>query len=230
VRSVVVVTTDKVYRNREWVYGYRENDDLGGDDPYAASKACAEIVSDAYAAAFLRPAGAALSTARAGNVIGGGDIAANRIIPDCVRAALRGEDIIVRNPYSVRPYQHVLEPLLAYLLIARRQYEDPRLTGSYNIGPREADCVTTAELADIFCQEWGNKQIWKNHTNVDAPRESGLLKLDCAKIRAVFGWQPIWNVQKAVNKTVEWEKALDKIRITDRQIDEYAREFARWMN
>ena len=223
--SVVVVTTDKVYRSNEQTRGYRESDTLGGAEPYSASKACAELAADAYAASFLRPQGAALSTARAGNVIGGGDIAKNRIVPDCVRSAQRGEAIIVRNPRSVRPYQHVLEPLFAYLLIAKEQYENAASAGNYNVGPDETDCVTTAELADIFCGEWGGGQSWRHMSNANAPYESGVLKLDCAKMRSVFGWRPVLDVRRAVAMTVEWEKAADKPGITDTQIDEYAKEF-----
>jgi CDP-glucose 4,6-dehydratase len=225
VRSVVVVTTDKVYRNIEKAQGYQEEDTLGGNEPYSASKACAEFAANAYAESFLFNRGVALSTARAGNVIGGGDIAGNRIIPDCIRSAKRSEDIIVRNPQSVRPYQHVLEPLFAYLLIARRQLEDTGLSGSYNIGPYESDCIKTSELADIFCREWGNGQSWKHFQNAGAPHESRLLMLDCKKMQTVFGWHPLWDVKKAIAMTVEWEKAENKLTVTDKQINEYAKEF-----
>lgn len=222
VRSVVIVTTDKVYKNKELSYGYRETDELGGNDPYAASKACTEIVSESYRVSFLHDI--PLSTARAGNVIGGGDVSADRIIPDCVRAAIRNEEIIVRNPYSVRPYQHVLEPLFAYLLIAERQCENPKLAGNYNVGPDESDCVTTGKIADVFCKAWGNGLTWKNVSTENAQRESNLLQLDCSKIRSVFGWNPVWNAEKAVEKTVEWEKACysnNIYGITDKQINEY---------
>ena len=142
-----------------------------------------------------------------------------------MRSARQGEDIIVRNPRSIRPYQHVLEPLLAYLIIAHRQYEDVSLSGEYNIGPNETDCITTKELADIFCGEWGFNQSWRHHQNDSAPHESGLLKLDCNKMRAVFGWRSIWNARKAVAKTIEWEKAADKLTATNAQISEYVAEF-----
>jgi CDP-glucose 4,6-dehydratase len=222
VRSVVVITTDKVYYNDERAYGYSENDVLGGNEPYAASKACAEFVARTYAEVFLRPCGIALSTARAGNVIGGGDIAKNRIIPDCIRSSRHGEDIIVRNPRSVRPYQYVLEPLFAYLLIAQKQYNDISLSGEYNIGPNETDCIETSELANIFCGEWGCGQSWRHVPNAGAPHESGLLKLDCINVRSMFDWKPIWDVRTAVAKVIEWEKATDKATITDMQIDEYS--------
>lgn len=222
VKSVVIVTTDKVYHNNEWVYGYRENDMIGDTEPYAASKACAEIVAASYYETFLKPKGMALSTVRAGNVIGGGDISKNRIVPDCVRAAKQKEPIIVRNPYSVRPYQHVLEPLFAYLLIAQRQSEDIKYAGQYNIGPAESDCITTAELADVFCREWGENQSWQNVSRKNAPQESNLLKLDCSKMRSTFNWHPKWDVETAIAKTIEWERFLDKKEIIDRQVNEYA--------
>jgi CDP-glucose 4,6-dehydratase len=223
VHSVVIITTDKVYKNNEWPYGYRETDTLGGSDPYAASKACAEIVCDSYRKSFLT--NLPLSTARAGNVIGGGDVAENRIIPDCVRAALKNEEIIIRNPSSVRPYQHVLEPLFAYLLIAEKQSENSEMADSYNIGPSEADCLQTSELADIFCAAWGNGLKWTATLDYKAPHEAKLLRLDCSKIRTAFGWKPLWSAAKAVEMTVEWEKAPDKPAITDQQIDEYMETF-----
>jgi len=224
VRSVVLVTTDKVYKNNEWPYGYRENDILGGSDPYAASKSCVEIVAESYRTSFLKSI--PLSTARAGNVIGGGDISGNRIIPDCVRAAVMREPIIVRNPYSVRPYQHVLEPLFAYLQIAERQQENAGLSGNYNIGPNEADCITTGELADVFCKAWGDGQTWETTMQQNETKlESNLLRLDCSKMRSVFNWCPVWNVNEAVSKTVEWEKTRiydGNVRtVMDKQIDEY---------
>jgi CDP-glucose 4,6-dehydratase len=225
VKSVVIVTTDKVYKNNEWVYGYRENDELGGREPYSASKACAELVAAAYAESYLRQKGIALSTARAGNVIGGGDTAKNRILPDCVRAAKKGETIIVRNPYAIRPYQHVLEPIFAYLLIALKQYENSTVAGQYNIGPGETDCINTATIADIFCQQWGDNQTWETLTKTNAPHESLILKLDCTKMRTFFGWKPVWDAQTAVAKTVEWEKSTNKTDITNKQIDLYIKEF-----
>ena len=222
VRSVVIITTDKVYKNNEWAYGYREIDTLGGGDPYAASKACAEIASESYRQSFLR--NIPMSTLRAGNVIGGGDVSVNRIVPDCVRAAIKNENIVVRNPYSVRPYQHVLEPLFVYLLIAELQYGDVGISGSYNVGPNESDCVTTGELADLFCDAWGDGLRWENVSVGGAPHESNLLRLDCSKIHSAVGWKPVWNVRKAIEKTVEWEKANlvgNAKDITAKQICEY---------
>lgn len=154
VRSVLNVTTDKVYENKEWCWGYREHDTLNGYDPYSNSKSCSELVTQSFRKSFFEGSGVAVSTARAGNVIGGGDFAPDRIIPDCVRAASEGKKIMVRNPYSVRPYQHVLEALSAYLLIVRKQYEDLQLQGEYNVGPEESSCVTTGELVSMFCDKW----------------------------------------------------------------------------
>lgn len=154
VKSFVNVTTDKVYKNREWEWGYRENEELNGFDPYSNSKSCSELVTESYRNSFFADDHVAISTVRAGNVIGGGDFAANRIIPDCMRAVLQGQEIVLRNPQSTRPYQHVLEPVVAYLLIAQKQYEDIRYAGSYNIGPGEESCLTTESLVGEFCRQW----------------------------------------------------------------------------
>ena len=225
VRSVVIVTTDKVYQNLENNQGYKENDKLGGHDPYSSSKACTELVAESYSASFLKENNIPLSTARAGNVIGGGDTSENRIIPDCVRAALKGKTIVVRNPHAVRPYQHVLEPLLAYLLIAQCQWDKTELAGNYNIGPKESDCITTGALVDIFCEKWRNEQKWEIQSMPDSPHEAGLLYLDCGKIRQKLNWQPLWNVEDAVEKTVAWEKnkaECNNMQIfTRKQIESY---------
>lgn len=224
VKSFLNVTTDKVYHNREWEWGYRETDPLDGFDPYSNSKSCSELVTHSYKNSFFADSKVAISTARAGNVIGGGDFANDRIIPDCIRAALKKEAIPVRNPHSTRPFQHVLEPLLAYLMIAQRQYEDISYAGYYNVGPDDRDCVTTGELVDMFCSAWGEGQAWENHF-AGGPHEANFLKLDCSRIRRVFGWKPVWGVQKAVEKTVEWSKAwlagADMNRIMENQITEF---------
>lgn len=206
VKSLVNVTTDKVYRNEETNTAFREGDPLGGYDPYSASKACSELVTGSYKSSFLAGSGIAVSTARAGNVIGGGDFAKDRILPDCVRAAIRKEPIVVRNPYSVRPYQHVLDPLDGYLEIARRQYETPALAGSYNIGPDVSDCVTTGELTSLFCEAWGEGMRWEHHPD-GGPHEASFLRLDCAHIADALGWTPKWHIDEAVRRTVEWAKA-----------------------
>ena len=225
VRSMVNVTTDKVYRNNEWCWGYRENDTLGGFDPYANSKSCSELVTESYQNSFLAERGIAVSTARAGNVIGGGDFAKDRIIPDCVRAVLAGETIKLRNPYSLRPYQHVLEALSAYLLIAQRQYEDAALADSYNVGPDNCDCVTTGELTDLFCAAWGKEARWENVGNGGGPHETAVLRLDHSRIKTVLGWKPKWSIERAVTETVKWTRAwreeADLTALMNRQIENY---------
>lgn len=213
VRSFLNVTTDKVYRNREWIWGYREEEELNGYDPYSNSKSCAELVTGSYKNSFFNSGeggrSVAISTARAGNVIGGGDFAADRIMPDCIRAVQAGNDIIVRNPYSTRPYEHVLEPIAAYLMIAQAQYGDLKYTGSYNVGPEEADCLETGELVTIFCQKWkeatGADIHWKN-IHDGGPHEANYLKLDCSKLKSALGWKPRWNVETTMEKIVEWSK------------------------
>ena len=205
VRSFLNVTTDKVYLNREWAWGYRENEELDGLDPYSNSKSCSELVTHSYKNSFFADGRAAISTARAGNVIGGGDFAADRIIPDCVRAAQKGEDIVVRNPYSTRPYQHVLEPLCAYLMIAARQAENGALSGWYNVGPDDVDCFQTGALVDLFVKTWGGDLKWINRAD-GGPHEANFLKLDCTKLKTVFGWKPTWNLETAIEKVVEWSK------------------------
>ncbi len=204
VKSVVIVTTDKVYQNKEWLWGYRENETLDGFDPYSNSKSCAELVTSTYKRCFsiLPP----ISTTRAGNVIGGGDFSKDRIVPDCVRAVSRHERILVRNPNSIRPYQHVLEPLSAYLLIAEKQYERPELCGSYNIGPNDVDCITTGELVTLFCEKWGSHAEWIKQSEENAPHESSSLRLDCSLMKHIFQWSPKWNIETAIEQIVEFSK------------------------
>ncbi len=204
IRSFLNVTTDKVYDNIEREQGYKEDEPLDGFDPYSNSKSCSELVTHSYKRSFFSDGRCAISTARAGNVIGGGDFADDRIIPDCIRAAISQKPIAVRNPFSVRPYQHVLEPLYVYLMIAQRQYEDISYAGYYNVGPDESDCITTGDLVDHFCLSWGNGQSWINLAEKNAPHEAGFLKLDCTKLKKVFGWEPRWNVKKAIDMIVEW--------------------------
>lgn len=224
VKSFLNVTTDKVYYNNEWVWGYRETDPLDGFDPYSNSKSCSELVTHSYKSSFFADGCVAISTARAGNVIGGGDFANDRIIPDCIRAAEKNEPIIVRNPHSTRPYQHVLEPLYAYLMIAQAQYMDTKFADCYNVGPNDCDCITTGDLVSIFCEKWGNGQKWEN-IFVGGPHEANFLKLDCSKLKKIFGWKPHWNVETALEKTVGWTKAYlkneDISTLMDRQIDDF---------
>lgn len=229
VRSVLNITTDKVYENKEWSWGYREIDPLDGYDPYSNSKSCSELVTHSYKKSFFDNMEIAVSTARAGNVIGGGDFAKDRIIPDCVRAAIAGEDIILRNPYAIRPFQHVLEPLYAYLLIAAEQAQDRSKQGYYNVGPAEADCITVGELATLFCESWQEGVQWKNVSD-EGPHEASFLKLDCSLIQRVFGWRPMWDIERAVEKTVEWSKVYraheDVKACMERQITEFLNERA----
>ena len=224
VKSFLNVTTDKVYKNNEWEWGYRENEPLDGYDPYSNSKSCSELVTHSYINSFFNDMEVAVSTARAGNVIGGGDFANDRIIPDCVRAAGTKTDIIVRNPHSTRPYQHVLEPLAIYLTIAEMQYRDKKYAGFYNVGPDDRDCITTGQLVDLFCAKWGEDMKWVNRYD-GGPHEANFLKLDCSKIKRVFGWKPHWGVEEAVEKTVEWSKVYfakgDIPACMDAQIKEF---------
>lgn len=228
--SVVNVTTDKVYLNNEWPWGYRETEPLDGFDPYSNSKSCSELVTHSYVNSFFDQLGSpAVSTARAGNVIGGGDFAHDRIIPDCVRAVEAGRSIGVRNPYSTRPYQHVLEPLFAYLMIAMRQAEDKRYAGWYNVGPDECDCVTTGELVSLFCEKWGEGACWENQAEANAPHEASFLKLDCSRIKATFGWKPRWHIAEAIEQTCRWSRVwLEGRRVAaemDREISEFMEEY-----
>lgn len=228
VKSFLNVTTDKVYLNKEWSWGYRENEELDGYDPYSNSKSCSELITHSYKNSFFTDrdgkAVIPISTARAGNVIGGGDFASDRIVPDCVRAAVSGRTIIVRNPFSTRPYQHVLEPLYAYLMIAAFQYKDGGYAGWYNVGPDEVDCFQTGALVDLFVKFWGEGLTWVNQYD-GGPHEANFLKLDCSKLKTTFGWKPHWNLETAIEKTVEWSKCWasdqDVKKCMDTQIKEF---------
>jgi CDP-glucose 4,6-dehydratase len=230
VKSFLNVTTDKVYKNKEWEWGYRENEELDGFDPYSNSKSCSELVTHSYKKAFFTKedgtAKVLVSTARAGNVIGGGDFAEDRIIPDCVRAAVSGKEVIVRNPFSVRPYQHVLEPLYVYLLIVAKQCENHKLAGSYNVGSDGRDCLETGRLVDLFIKFWGDGMRWVSRYD-SGPHEANFLKLDSSKLKSSFGWETHWGIETAVLKTVEWSKAWvngENVReCMDMQIEEFFR-------
>jgi len=226
-RSIVIVTSDKCYENREWQWGYRENDLLGGHDPYSSSKACAEIVTSAYRRSFFsnpaEPVG--IATVRAGNVIGGGDWAADRIVPDILRALQKGESIMVRNPSAIRPWQHVLEPLRGYMLVAQRLHEDPASWSEpWNFGPSEADARPVQELVELAISLWGEGS-WHVPSDYRALHEARRLKLDCSQALARLGWQTQLNLEAALKLTVEWHRAeqagLDMHDFTWRQIDEY---------
>lgn len=224
VKSFLNVTTDKVYYNNEWEWGYRENDPLDGYDPYSNSKSCSELVTHSYKSSFFEDRDISISTARAGNVIGGGDFANDRIIPDCIRAANDGNDIIVRNPYSTRPYQHVLEPVMAYLMIVKEQYGNSEFQGYYNVGPDDVDCVATGDLVDMFCKKWGNDIKWIDKYD-GGPHEANFLKLDCSKIKKTFGWSTTWGISEALDKVVEWTKEYfsngNVVEVMDKQIKEF---------
>lgn len=231
VKSFLNVTTDKVYLNREWPWGYRENEELDGYDPYSNSKSCSELVTHSYKRSFFtgedgKPL-VSISTARAGNVIGGGDFAKDRIIPDCIRAVVSNNEIVVRNPFSTRPYQHVLEPVYAYLLIAMKQYEDGNFAGCYNVGPDDLDCFQTDALVDLFVSKWGDGAKWVRKYD-GGPHEANFLKLDCSKLKATFGWKPRWRLDEAMEKIVEWNKIWlsggDVRECMDKQIAEFLSE------
>lgn len=231
IKVVINVTTDKCYENREWCWGYRENEPLGGYDPYSNSKACSELVTSAYRNSFFNPKNyqthrAGLASARAGNVIGGGDWAPDRLIPDCFRALLTDQKIIIRNPESIRPWQHVLEPLSGYLLLAQKLYEDgPMYSVSWNFGPNEEDVRSVEWVVKRICEKWGQNASFKIDKRKH-PHEAHLLKLDCSKARAELGWHPRWNLGKAIDKVVEWTRAYKENKnvrkVCLKQIEEYS--------
>ncbi len=225
VRSFLNVTTDKVYKNNEWEWGYRETDELDGYDPYSNSKSCSELVTHSYEKSFLKDMDIAVSTARAGNVIGGGDFCSRPYHSGLCACCFRWKkDCSSEIHILPRPYQHVLEPLGAYLLIAEEQYQDSRKAGSYNVGPDDRSCLTTGELADLFCAAWGNGAAWKNLCQ-GGPHEANFLKLDCSRIRNRLGWKPRWQVDEAVVNTAKWYQAWlagqNMAEYTDCQIKEY---------
>jgi len=225
VKSFLNVTTDKVYQECSRHVSFKEDDALNGYDPYSNSKSCSELITSSYDKSFLRDAGISVSTVRSGNVIGGGDFSSNRLIPDCARALSQGEVIKVRNPDSVRPYQHVLDTLFAYLEIAEKQYHTPSLAGAYNIGPD--DSASSKELADYFCMAWGGKASWE-HLVIDNPHESAALALDCSKVKQKIGWSPRWDIRRSVEETALWYQAYykddDFNAVMSRQIKEFAEE------
>ncbi len=228
VKVILNITTDKCYENKEWPWGYRENDPMGGHDPYSSSKGCSELVSSAYRRSFFQESGTALATARAGNVIGGGDWAVDRIVPDAMRAFMSSESLLVRNPKAVRPWQHVLEPLSGYLLLCQQLFNNPKdYANAWNFGPTDKDAQPVSFLADIMMYSWGDNAEWhvddSNH-----PHEAFYLKLDCSKVRTVLKFEPIWGLERALDETVKWYKAWhnqeDINEFTLRQIELYQRE------
>jgi CDP-glucose 4,6-dehydratase len=230
VRAIINVTSDKCYENREWVWGYRESDPMGGYDPYSSSKGCSELVTAAYRNSFFNPTdypkhGVALASARAGNVIGGGDWGKNRLIPDCIRAILKREKIVIRQPSSTRPWQHVLEPLNGYLMLAERLYHDGvKFTQGWNFGPFDHDAKTVEWMVRKFCEGWNNAPDFVIERGPQ-PHEAHYLKLDCSKAMTELGWRPKWDVETALNKVIQWTKQYqdgEDIRNTcHQQIDEY---------
>lgn len=212
VKAVVNVTTDKCYDNKEWVWGYRESESMGGYDPYSSSKGCSELVTSAYRNSFFSPAaydkhGVAVATARAGNVFGGGDWAADRLVPDILRAFLAGNPASLRNPNSIRPWQHVLEPLGAYLLLAEKLFsEGAAYAEGWNFGPQEADARPVEWIARTMCEQWGKTAAYAIQP-VEQPHEANYLKLDCSKAAARLGWRPHWDLRQGLLRTVDWAKA-----------------------
>ncbi len=212
-KAVVNVTTDKCYDNKEWVWGYRENEPLGGYDPYSNSKACSELVTMAYRSSYFNSKdhavhGVGVATARAGNVIGGGDWATDRLVPDCVRAFLRKEKIIIRNPRAVRPWQHVLDPLHGYLMLARKLYEEgPRFGGAWNFGPHDRDAKPVEWLISALCAQWGANASYSIDRGTDHAHEAHYLKLDCSKAITELGWWPRWDLEKTIRSIIEWTRA-----------------------
>lgn len=226
VKSFLNVTTDKVYLNDDLPdHPFKEDEKLDGYDPYSNSKSCSELVTHSYKKSFFKDRDCSISTARAGNVIGGGDFSNDRIIPDCIRAIESKSNIVVRNPFSTRPYQHVLEPLYIYLEICEKQYKNKKYEGYYNIGPDDCDCVTTGDLVTKLCNKWGDNLTWVNKYD-GGPHEAAFLKLDNTKIKETFNWQPRWHVDETIDKIIEWTKVYlenkeDVPMEMDREINEF---------
>jgi CDP-glucose 4,6-dehydratase len=209
VRVIVNVTTDKCYENKEWIWPYRENEPLGGYDPYSSSKACSEIVTASYRNSFFNSQEyndhkVAIATARAGNVIGGGDWAKDRLIPDIVNSLLNNEKVIIRSPNAIRPWQHVLEPLNGYLILAQRLYEEPQTAiGAWNFGPSENDAKKVIWIVEKFCEKWSTEASFEIDRTLQ-PHEANYLKLDSSKVRNILGWKPIWDLEITIDKIIEF--------------------------
>jgi CDP-glucose 4,6-dehydratase len=215
VKAVINVTTDKCYENKEWVWGYRENEPLGGYDPYSNSKACSELVTTAYRSSFFSPGdytnhGVAIASARAGNIIGGGDWAIDRLVPDCIRALLVGEAVVIRNPHAIRPWQHVLEPLSGYLLLAKNLYQDgPQYAKAWNFGPDDSEAKPVEWIVNTLCKKWGQNASYQIDKG-DHPHEARYLRLDSSRAKAELGWFPRWSLEKAIDRTLDWTQAYKK--------------------
>ena len=230
VKVIITVTTDKCYENKEWIWGYRENDPMGGYDPYSSSKGCSELITAAYRKSFFNPEqykehGKSISSVRAGNIIGGGDWQKDRLIPDCIRALENNKPIEIRNPYATRPWQHVLEPLSGYLLLASKMYQEPtKFSGAWNFGPNNESIISVGEIVSMVIENWGNGK-WLDTSNKSEPHEANLLSLDISKARNFLNWHPKWDIRKCIDKTIEWYKNIGKSDIYDfcnRQIKEYS--------
>jgi CDP-glucose 4,6-dehydratase len=234
VKVVVNVTSDKCYENREWVWGYRENEPLGGYDPYSSSKGSAELITAAYRSSFFSPVdydrhGVAVASARAGNVIGGGDWAEDRLVPDFMRAVMKGDPIVVRNPGAVRPWQHVLEPLHGYLLLAQRLWDSgPQYSEPWNFGPNDDSAQSVETVVSTLVKLWGGEVSWCTDVSSNHPHEAGYLKLDCSKAKAKLGWHPRWELETALESTAAWYKAYaahqDMKVFTMKQVREYVQQ------
>jgi len=230
VKAVINVTTDKCYENREWYWGYRENEPMCGYDPYSNSKACSELVTSSYRSSFFNSKdyenhGVGIASARSGNVIGGGDWATDRLIPDCVRSILKGEKILIRNPQAIRPWQHVLEPLSGYLMLAEKLYEKgPQYAEAWNFGPNDQDAKNVEWIVKKICAKWGENISYVIDKG-EHPHEAHYLKLDCSKAKSELRWYPKWNLEQAIDKVIEWTMAYKENRdlkeVCLKQIDEY---------
>ncbi len=223
-QSILNVTSDKVYKNNEWPWGYRETDELNGYDPYSNSKSCSELVTDCYRRSFFQEKKLPVSTARAGNVIGGGDFADCRIVPDAYRAAKKRIPLVIRSPYSVRPYQHVLEPVMVYLFLAAKQVENCNVAGSYNVGPDEGNCVTTEQIAKMFCENWGDAS-YEIHPDASRGHEAGFLRLDSSKLRSTFGWRPVWGTEDTIKRTVKLYRCIANNQEVRQEMDDQITEY-----
>ncbi len=232
VRAIVNVTSDKCYENKEWAWGYRENEPMGGYDPYSNSKGCAELVTAAYRSSYFNPEkykehGVALASGRAGNVVGGGDWAEDRLIPDIIRAIAQGKPVNIRNPHAVRPWQHVLEPLSGYLQLAQKLYEEgASFAEGWNFGPSDEDAKPVQWIVERLIQLWGNGASWELDRG-DHPHEAHYLKLDCSKAKARLNWHPHWHLDETLSAIIEWQKyyqqGADMKKITQRQIESYSK-------
>ena len=230
VKAIVNVTTDKCYENREWHWGYRENEPMGGYDPYSNSKGCSELVTSSYRSSYFNPSkytehGVALASARAGNVIGGGDWADDRLIPDFIRAISKGEEVRIRSPFAIRPWQHVMEPLTGYLILAAKLFSDgPKHAEGWNFGPDDKDARNVESITDTICRLWGDGASFSIDTHPQ-PHEANYLKLDCSKAKAELGWMPKWDIETTLKSIVDWNKAFltgDNMRVaTEKQIMDY---------